>query len=137
MYIFQLIKGYKFSSAGREDSDVLMLGDGRPFYLQLINPKRTIATKDQLEILSEEIIKKSAGKISVLDLQIVSKDSTRILKDSAATKSKSYRCQIETDRPVDIECVDKINVIRDLKVLQKNPTRVPRCFITNYPGVLI
>ena len=31
---------YKFSSGGREDIDVRMLGKGRPFVLKLINPKK-------------------------------------------------------------------------------------------------
>lgn len=31
---------YKFSAAGREDIDVRMLGDGRPFLLELLNARR-------------------------------------------------------------------------------------------------
>ena len=33
----------KFSSGGREDKDVRMLGGGRPFTLELLNPKTTLA----------------------------------------------------------------------------------------------
>lgn len=32
---------YLFHAGGREDADVRMLGNGRPFIFQLINPKHT------------------------------------------------------------------------------------------------
>jgi len=35
-------KDYKFHSGGREDIDVRMLGDGRPFVLELISPRRAV-----------------------------------------------------------------------------------------------
>lgn len=34
-------KSNKFHSGGREDLDVRMLGDGRPFVIEIENPKRT------------------------------------------------------------------------------------------------
>lgn len=85
-------KGHKFSSAGREDSDVLMLGDGRPFYFELVSPARGSASKVELEQLRQSMIESSNGKIHVRDLQIVTRESTSVLKESASSKSKSYRC---------------------------------------------
>jgi tRNA pseudouridine synthase 10 len=63
----------KFSSAGREDADVLMLGHGRPFYLELINPKCLTITQEDMNRLMLEINEKSQGKVEVRDLQIVSR----------------------------------------------------------------
>jgi tRNA pseudouridine synthase 10 len=103
-----------------------MLGDGRPFYFELVKPTRSIASPEEMRCLSDEIIKKSEGKISVLDLQIVARDSISILKDSASSKSKSYRCRVEFESPISIDSIKKINDITTLELKQQNPTRVPR-----------
>jgi len=34
---------YSFSSGGREDIDVRMLGNGRPFVVELHNPRKAIS----------------------------------------------------------------------------------------------
>jgi tRNA pseudouridine synthase 10 len=39
----------KFSSAGREDCDVRMLGTGRPFYLEFLDPHVVSMTPQQLD----------------------------------------------------------------------------------------
>jgi tRNA pseudouridine synthase 10 len=33
----------KFISSGREDADVRMLGNGRPFVVEILNPKRRVS----------------------------------------------------------------------------------------------
>ncbi len=33
---------YKFHSGGREDIDVRMLNNGRPFVFEIVNPKKTL-----------------------------------------------------------------------------------------------
>lgn len=38
----------KFCSAGREDVDVRMLGTGRPFYLEFIDPHQTTLSPETL-----------------------------------------------------------------------------------------
>lgn len=81
---------YKFSSAGREDSDVLMLGDGRPFYFELVNPQTTVMDQKCVTELEEKINQNVDGKIRVYDLQLCTLQDTKVLKDSAATKSKAY-----------------------------------------------
>jgi tRNA pseudouridine synthase 10 len=32
---------YKFHSGGREDTDVRMLNNGRPFVMEMVNPRKT------------------------------------------------------------------------------------------------
>jgi hypothetical protein len=53
--------GSRFTASGREDVDVRMLGQGRPFVVQLLNPRRTAALLDQ----------KSAEQTLVSDLMII------------------------------------------------------------------
>ncbi len=38
---FNKAREYKFSSGGREDVDVRMLGNGRPFVIEFCDPKKT------------------------------------------------------------------------------------------------
>lgn len=40
---------FSFSSGGREDIDVWMLGNGRPFLIELHNPKRSISGVKDIE----------------------------------------------------------------------------------------
>eukprot|EP00741_Cyanophora_paradoxa_P009935 tig00000157_g9624.t1 len=51
---------YRFSTAGREDVDVRMLGTGRPFVLQLIEARRTKLSDEKLRAL-EAIVNGAAG----------------------------------------------------------------------------
>jgi tRNA pseudouridine synthase 10 len=60
----------KFSSSGREDADVLMLGRGRPFYFELINPRKTFASDQEMAELQRKINQGTDGKIKVYDLQV-------------------------------------------------------------------
>ncbi|KAJ3183292.1 putative tRNA pseudouridine synthase Pus10 [Gaertneriomyces sp. JEL0708] len=117
---------HKFYSSGREDADVLMLGRGRPFYLELINPRRVEATSDEFAALQQDINTAAAGMVEARDLQIVDKDTIKHLKDAADTKSKSYSTLVKLASPVTHEQLEEISQIKDLAVKQRNPTRVPR-----------
>ncbi|KAJ3253745.1 putative tRNA pseudouridine synthase Pus10 [Boothiomyces macroporosus] len=108
---------YKFSSSGREDADVLMLGRGRPFYFELINPHKL----DAIDGVMDKINEGCSGKIKVWDLQVVSKESTSIMKDSASTKSK-----IKCSSKVLWQKIEAVNQMKEIELKQQNPTRVPR-----------
>ena len=60
-------KEAKFHGAGREDIDVLMLGSGRPFVLEIKEPK---IRKLDLPALEEEINKINEGKTSYHNLHV-------------------------------------------------------------------
>ena len=47
--------GYKFVSAGREDANVRMLGTGRPFYLELINPRIAKFAQEEYDTMQSTI----------------------------------------------------------------------------------
>lgn len=42
-------------TAGREDANVRMLGTGRPFYLEIINPRTPRLTDEQYKEIEAEI----------------------------------------------------------------------------------
>lgn len=70
MFFFIVIK---FSSSGREDVDVRTLGLGRPFVLDIKNPRKTKLKLSQLQSLENEINESSASSVFVRYLQVVPK----------------------------------------------------------------
>jgi tRNA pseudouridine synthase 10 len=62
----------KFSSSGREDVDVRMLGRGRPFLLEVTNPRKTKFLDEEFMSLCQKI-NSSDLRIGVRDVQTVSK----------------------------------------------------------------
>ena len=67
-----LLSDIKFSSSGREDVDVRMLGLGRPFLFELVNPRKVYFTLDEM-LKMQESINSSSLDIFIRDLQVVSK----------------------------------------------------------------
>lgn len=121
------VSSHKFASAGREDADVLMLGTGRPFYFELVNARNTACTSQKdLTSLQEQMNLQNKGLVSVCDLQMISRDDTSVLKDSASTKSKSYDCLVQFGSPVDPLVLEGLSKQTNIAIAQKNPTRVPR-----------
>ena len=64
--------GTKFASSGREDVDVRMLGNGRPFLLEIVNAKRVKYTPSEMKKF-QDFINAESKDIQVRDLQIVDK----------------------------------------------------------------
>ncbi len=64
---------YKFVSAGREDCDVRMLGNGRPFILEMLNPHRLIRNQQVCRELEDKINQTWHDVLKVSQLQQVSK----------------------------------------------------------------
>jgi len=58
--------------------DVRMLGRGRPFMLELLNPKCTSVTQDLVTQMQERINANSGHMIKVADLQMVTKCANSI-----------------------------------------------------------
>lgn len=120
----EVLKGtrFKFHAAGREDVDVLMLGEGRPFVVEISEPK--IRSPD-LTTLTKKINKEAKKRIKVRDLRITTREHSQKLKEDASTNIKEYQAIVHTDNPVDIE-----NLMRAEKELsgceieQRTPNRV-------------
>jgi len=109
-----------FHGMGREDIDALMLGNGRPFVLEVRSPMRRGIDLDDLAL---RINASARGRVEVLDLRPSSRGEVRKIK--MAAPSKEYRVEVRLNGKVDKE---KLNdVVRSLKnalITQQTPLRV-------------
>lgn len=109
---------HKFHGAGREDIDVRMLGDGRPFILELIGPRTSDVDLAELEA---EINRRNAGRLEVVGLHWTEKERVRVLKEGKF--AKEYRARVAVDRTPDPARIAGL-CGRRLEVAQKTPSRV-------------
>jgi len=109
----------KFHGAGREDIDVKMLGNGRPFVLEIKEP---LIRKIDLDNLRMRINKSAYGKVEVLDLKFVRKNRRSIIKSSSKDTYKVYLAQVVLDEAVEL---GDLEILKSLKVIhQRTPIRV-------------
>ncbi|XP_069464132.1 tRNA pseudouridine synthase Pus10 isoform X2 [Ambystoma mexicanum] len=114
---------FNFSSSGREDVDVRTLGKGRPFAVELVNPRKVkFTTKDIKEIQQE--INHSSDKIKVRDLQVVTRDAVGHMKEGEEEKTKCYSALIWTEKFIQREDIAFLDDMKELKLDQKTPLRV-------------
>lgn len=106
-----------FHGAGREDIDVLMLGNGRPFILELKEPKKRHV---DLNYLQKKINEYADGKVEVDSLRYAERKEIEILKEKKYTKK--YRVVIKFDEKGKIN--EAVNALRDRKIKQRTPKRV-------------
>ena len=110
----------KFHGAGREDMDVLMLGEGRPFVVELVKSKRHNV---DLEELTADINRRAEGRMKISLLQLSSK--ARVVELKEAKCSKEYRAQLVFENEVDLQAMANVLLAQDELVLQqRTPTRV-------------
>ncbi|XP_003389791.1 PREDICTED: putative tRNA pseudouridine synthase Pus10 [Amphimedon queenslandica] len=112
----------KFSSSGREDIDVRMLGTGRPFMLELVNPRLLEYEEEQQEL--QEAINSSTDEISVRELKMVDKKTSSILKTGEEEKEKLYSSLIWTSQSITPQDLVFLNEVSNLTISQKTPIRV-------------
>jgi tRNA pseudouridine(54/55) synthase len=125
-----VIQELRFTSSGREDIDVRMLGRGRPFIVEVVNPHYTRFSKDKLTEMQNSINSVVPDKVQVLDLQFCTKKQADFLKKTVEEKRKSYRLVAWFPNPItedDLKNVDgKTNVVLE----QRTPIRVlHRCAV--------
>jgi tRNA pseudouridine synthase 10 len=110
-----------FHGAGREDIDVKMLGNGRPFIIEVKNPKKR---KINLINLKNQI-NKNNEKIKVTKLKFSNKKE--IIKIKEMKYKKIYRVKIISDLNFDMEKLKKAaSSLRGKIIQQFTPTRVAR-----------
>ena len=108
----------KFHGAGREDVDVRMLGEGRPFVLELIAPK---VFDVDLAAVEEEVNRRNEGRLEVRNLHWSDKARVRTLKETP--HAKEYSCLVEVGDPPDPARVAEL-VGQRIAVVQRTPARV-------------
>ncbi len=105
---------------GREDIDARMLGTGRPFVVEIKNPK--VRNLDLLE-LSRVINKSAVGQIEALELRFTKKDDVERLK--SAEFRKVYQVLVETQQAIPKErFIKTVQGLRGATIQQYTPTRV-------------
>ncbi|KAA0014004.1 MAG: tRNA pseudouridine(54/55) synthase Pus10 [Thermoplasmata archaeon] len=110
-------KDESFHGAGREDIDALMLGNGRPFILELKEPKKR---NINLEELREKINKYAEGKVKVKCLRYAQR--SEIEKIKSASYPKIYRVKIKFEKKGKIN--EAVNALRGRIIKQRTPKRV-------------
>ncbi len=114
-------EGASFHGAGREDIDALMLGTGRPFVLELHDPKRR--TTDLLALETE--IGTTAPQTGVGVLRFVHASKPDVARIKEADYNKEYLAHCETESPLTRSAVEAIcQQLTGITLDQRTPERV-------------
>ena len=124
-------KGHKFGSAGREDEDVRMLGRGRPFLIEILNPLRRRSGERELASghLEKIISANTHGGCTVRNLKICNRTEIELIRgaEEDAEKRKCYQAVVWSSTPLnDTGILNRVNAAlsRGVAVSQQTPVRV-------------
>ncbi|MFX0039895.1 MAG: tRNA pseudouridine(54/55) synthase Pus10 [Promethearchaeota archaeon] len=129
----------KFHGAGREDIDVRMLGSGRPFIIELRNPK--IRTLD-LDEIQKKVNKNNKRKIGIYNLRYSNKKEVIKLKKDATNTKKKYKAIVKSENKLNKEEFNqKVNLLKNVfenkQIHQRTPYRVSHRRTDKVRGKLI
>ena len=111
--------GARFHGAGREDIDALMLGQGRPFVLEILSPRvRSLNLTD----LCDEVNRRAAGRVGVTDFAFVGRRAVESVKESRV--GKRYRALVAFDGDVTAEAFEESLGFLVGTITQQTPQRV-------------
>jgi tRNA pseudouridine synthase 10 len=117
-------KSSKFHGSGREDIDARMLGTGRPFILEISEPKKRQLNFNELE----QVINSNAeGKITATLEGLTNRAKVRELKTKSSRNAKGYRAVISLGAPLTLEKSDLDTLADELSnvvIKQRTPLRV-------------
>jgi tRNA pseudouridine synthase 10 len=105
--------------AGREDIDARMLGTGRPFVLELLNPKKRSVDVSNAHLGVNE---SAAGRVSVSPLTLVQHRAVAWVKELRATKK--YRALVEFAEPINAHQLRDALASLTGEIAQRTPQRV-------------
>jgi tRNA pseudouridine synthase 10 len=112
-------KDHRFHGMGREDIDALMLGTGRPFVLEVKDPRKR--TLDLAAVQAE--VNSSTDKIEVSGLR--PSDGGEVARIKQARPKKSYRVRVAFSAPVREENLKEVVVsLGGTNIAQQTPNRV-------------
>ncbi len=111
-----------FHGSGREDIDVRMLGSGRPFVMELKNPRKRSIDYHNLML---QINDANENKIAVHNFRSADKKEIAAIKEGHFPKV--YQVQIAGEKPFVKEKLKKVALsLRGKTIQQFTPTRVAR-----------
>jgi tRNA pseudouridine synthase 10 len=110
-----------FHASGREDIDARMLGNGRPFVIEISKPKKRFVDLKQIEAL---VNAGAVGKVEVSGLWFTTKDVVRHLKKGEGAQ-KEYLLLAEFEKEVSDEDLRTIEEkLSGALIKQQTPLRV-------------
>ncbi len=106
--LLEIAEGEKtaFHASGREDIDARMLGNGRPFVIEISKPRKRFFDLKEIEA---KINVGASGKVQVSRLRFATKDVVRRLKKGEGSQKK-YRLLAEFEKEISDE---------DMRVLEE------------------
>jgi tRNA pseudouridine synthase 10 len=114
------VKG-SFHASGREDIDARMLGNGRPFVIEITRPKKRFL---DLEKLEKAVNAYAKGKVEVSNLCSADRDVVRKLK-KAESAQKEYRVIIKFENKITAGNLRLLEEkLTNTVIKQRTPTRV-------------
>jgi tRNA pseudouridine synthase 10 len=106
--------------AGREDIDARMIGSGRPFILEVVEPKKRSL---DLAWLEQEINRTAEGRVSVTIKRWSERAEVETLKSNKA--HKKYRILVEVDGELSAdEFAKALESLKGVTIQQRTPERV-------------
>ena len=106
--------------AGREDIDARMIGTGRPFILEVVEPKKRSL---DLSVLEQEINRVSEGRVSVSIKRWSERAEVETLKSNKA--HKKYRILVEVEGALSAnEFANALKTLQGATIHQRTPERV-------------
>jgi len=113
----------KFHGGGREDMDVRMLGEGRPFVFEALKCKRP---EIDLEEFAAEVNRRNEGRIEIHSLQFSNRKRVVEIKESKC--AKDYRAWVvpTAEAPAaDVEKrLEELVQLGRFDIVQRTPSRV-------------
>ena len=110
--------GSRFHGMGREDIDARMLGNGRPFVLEVLRPRRR--TVDPAA-LAAEVNRAAAGRVEVAGWTLVGAEA--VVRVKSASPLKDYRVVVRG--PVgEAKINEALGLATARAIAQRTPTRV-------------
>ncbi len=110
--------GSRFHGMGREDIDARMLGEGRPFVLEVLHPKRRAIDVAEL---AAQVGSTSGGRVEVSEA--VRAQPVEVLRVKEATPEKSYRVEVLGEMPV-AKINEALTFVAGRAIAQRTPRRV-------------
>ncbi|MFB6075345.1 MAG: tRNA pseudouridine(54/55) synthase Pus10 [Haloarculaceae archaeon] len=109
-----------FHGAGREDVDALMVGTGRPFVIEVEEPRRRDVDVAALE---REIEAYAEGAVEVEGLRLATHEMVERVKELDA--AKTYRMDVTFEEPIDEPAFETaLDALDGATVEQRTPNRV-------------
>jgi tRNA pseudouridine synthase 10 len=106
--------------AGREDIDARMIGTGRPFILEVVEPKKRSLDLAELE---KEINRTAGGRVSVSIKRWSDRTEVETLKSNKA--HKKYRILVEVDGALSADMfANALKTLQGATIYQRTPERV-------------